>query len=88
MKVNLNPIRSLAPPGGGLRKKITLKSALLESITPRTVLEDDFLSILIFVPIFISYGPILKIEVVMTLKDLDWDFKTINYHIIKKLNVL
>ena len=37
----------------------------------RTVLEINFLSILNFSKIFFSQGPILKIEVLMTLNDLD-----------------
>ena len=87
MKINLDPIRPLAPQGGVLRKKLSLKSAFLGSITLRTVLEVNFLPILILLKILISYGPTLKMEVLMTLNDLDWDFKTFNYHVIKKLDV-
>ena len=68
-------------------KKMTLKSTFLWSITYRTVLEINFLSILNFSKIFFSQGPILKIEVLMTLNDLDLDFKTFNNHITLKLNV-
>ena len=68
LKVNLDP---LARPGGVLRKKITLKSAFLESITCRTVLKINIFSIIIFLKIFISQGLILKIEVLMTLNDVD-----------------
>ena len=70
-----------------LREKITLKSAFLGSITSKTVLKVHDLSILIFLKIFISQRPNLKIELLMTLNDLDWDSKTFNYHIIKKSNV-
>ena len=66
------------------KEKMNLKSAFLESTSSRTVLEVDVLSILIFLKIFISQGPIVKIEVLMTLDDLDRDFKTFNYLIIKK----
>ena len=59
-----------------------------EQITPRTVLDVDVLSISIFLKIFISLGPILKTEVLMTLNDLDWDLNTIDYHVIKKLDFL
>ena len=72
MKINLDPIRPLAPPGGVLRKKITLKSAFLGSITTRTVLEVNVLSILISLN-----------EVLMTLDDRDRDFKTLKYLILK-----
>ena len=67
--------------------KITLKSAFLGSITSSKGLEVNVLSILIIKKIFISQGSILKIEVLMILNDLDWDFKTFNYHIIIKLNI-
>ena len=78
MKVNFDPIRSLAPPGGVLRK-IILKSAFFGSITSRTVLEVNVLSILILLKMFISQGPSLKIQVLMIFNDLDCDLKTFNY---------
>ena len=57
------------------------------SITFRIVLEVNVMSVLIFFKIFISQGFILKIEVIITLNDLDGASKTFDYHIIKKLNV-
>ena len=54
--------------------KITLKSAFLGSITSSKGLEVNVLSILIFLKIFISQGPILKIEVLMTLIEISRQF--------------
>ena len=64
--------------------KITLKSAFLGSITSSKGLEVNVLSILIFLKIFISQGPILKIEVLMTLIEISRQFYII---LLKKINV-
>ena len=56
-------------------------------MTFRTVLEVNVLSILIFLKIFIPQGPFLKIEVLVTLNDLDGDLQTFDYHIFKKFKV-
>ena len=61
-----------------LTKKMTLKSTFVGSISSRTVLEVNALSILSLLKILISQGPILKIEFLMTFNDLDSDFTTFN----------